>query len=217
MAPHRVEALNFGVPGYGLADVERLIREQVLQFRPDGIVLMFYNGNDFLDTYLGLERYSVAENGSLLTNGQVLERKIPEEFRPAGRNLLKALKDYSYLARLLTAGLNSLFPADRSTPRRGRPMDRSYTSNLFWSQTHYPEFAVTAKETTLEALARLSAEPCGISHRGDPIDGTSLLPNRDGRRVSTRFAATLSRGIRHEPRRSVSGLVARTRRLRRGF
>ena len=156
MAPNGVEALNFGVPGYGLADVELLIREQVLQFRPEAIVLMFYNGNDFLDTYLGLERYSVAENGSLLTNSQVLVRKIPEAFRATERNFRKALLDYSYLARLLGAGLNSLYPADRSTSRRTKPMDQSFTSDLFWSQTHYPEFAVKAKETTLEALERIT-------------------------------------------------------------
>lgn len=35
-------------------------------------------------------------------------------------------------------------------------MDRSFTSDLFWSQTHYPEFAVKAKETTLEALERIA-------------------------------------------------------------
>ena len=156
MAPNGVEALNFGVPGYGLADVELLILEQVLQFRPESIVLMFYNGNDFLDTYLGLERYSVADNGSLQTNSQVLENKIPEAFRPAGRNLQKVLIDYSYLARLLKVGINFLNPADQSAPRRAKAMNRSYTSNLFWSQTHYPEFAITAKQTTLEALTRIT-------------------------------------------------------------
>ncbi len=156
MAPGGVEALNFGVPGYGLADTELLIREQVLNFRPETIVLMFYNGNDFLDTYLGLERYSVAENGSLQTNNQVLENKIPEAFRPAGRNLQKVLTDYSYLARLLKVGINSLNRADQSTPRSTKTLNRSYTSNLFWSQTDYPEFAVTARQTTLEALERIT-------------------------------------------------------------
>ena len=156
MAPSGVEALNFGVPGYGLADTELLIREQVLNFRPESIVLMFYNGNDFLDTYLGLERYSVAENGSLQTNNQVLENKIPEAFRPAGRNLQKVLIDHSYLARLLKTGINSLNPADQSAPLRAKAMNRSYTSNLFWSQTDYPEFAITAKRTTMEALERIT-------------------------------------------------------------
>ena len=34
LAPNGVEVLNFGVPGYGLADIELLIREQVLRFTP---------------------------------------------------------------------------------------------------------------------------------------------------------------------------------------
>ena len=156
MAPNGVEALNFGVPGYGLADIELLIREQVLKFQPESIVLMFYNGNDFLDTYLGLNRYSVTENGSLRTNNQVLESKIPEPFRPAGRNLQKFLIDHSYLARLLKTGINSLNPADQSAPRKTKTMNRSYTSNLFWSQTDYPEFAIAAKHTALEALERIT-------------------------------------------------------------
>lgn len=156
MDPNAVEALNFGVPGYGLSDVELLIREQVLQFRPDYIILVSYNGNDFLDTYLGLDRYAVS-NGALVASREVLERKVPEEFRRGKGRSRRSFIERAYVARLATAGLNRLFSLDTSSFGGTVPRDRSYTSNLFWSQTRYPEFAVKAKEISLETLARITA------------------------------------------------------------
>lgn len=156
MAPAGVEALNFGVPGYGLLDVELLIREQVLQFEPDCLVVMFDNGNDFLDTYLGLDRYSVNNSGDLVPNSQVLERKIPEKFRREARNVPRSLREHVYVVRVLSAGLDALFPVTQSPLRRRLSEDKSYTSDLFWSRTRYPEFAVRARESTLDALARIA-------------------------------------------------------------
>lgn len=155
LAPNGVETLNFGVPGYGLADIELLIHEQVLRFRPDIIILLLYNGNDFLDTYLGLERYYLSGDGVLLTNEKILKQKIPEEFRRGARSLQRSLTDQIYLTRLLKTGLLTLLPQDKSKKPQTTPRDNSYTSNLFWSQTDYPEFALKAKDMTFEALERI--------------------------------------------------------------
>ena len=46
----KFEVLNFGVGGYGLEDMELQIREEILPFRPNYVILMFFNGNDFRDT-----------------------------------------------------------------------------------------------------------------------------------------------------------------------
>lgn len=156
MAPAGVEALNFGVPGYGLLDVELLIREQVLQFWPDSIVLMFYNGNDLLDTYLGPDRYSVNKSGDLVTNSEVVDRRIPEEFRPKARAFSESLKEQVYVARQLNAGLDALFRGGQPPAPQRKTEDKFYTSDLFWSRTRYPEFAVRARESTLDALARIA-------------------------------------------------------------
>lgn len=77
---HNFEVLNFGVPAYGFEDMELQIKEHVLPFQPDYIVLMFYSGNDFLDTYLGTERYYVSKRGVLKLNEENLKSKIPREF-----------------------------------------------------------------------------------------------------------------------------------------
>ena len=151
-----VEALNFGVPGYGLADVELLIREQVLSFSPDYIILLLFNGNDLLDSYLGLERYSVSGDGVLQANSEILEQKIPEEFRREARSIRRFLADRIYLVRVLKAGLIALFPRDKSRKTRTTPVDTSYTSDLFWSQRSYPDFAINARDMTLEALMRIA-------------------------------------------------------------
>lgn len=148
-----LEALNFGVPGFGFTDMELLIREQIISFQPRTIVLVSYNGNDFLDTYLGLDRYRVASNGVLILNRKVLEEKIPAEFRRSGFKFRRSLAENFYLTRLLQVGWKTVFPRQLDAARA----DTSYSSNLFWSQQKYPQFAQAAKDISLDTLARIHA------------------------------------------------------------
>ena len=46
-----VEVLNFGIGGYGQANQLLTLRHAVLPFKPDGILLLFYPGNDVADNY----------------------------------------------------------------------------------------------------------------------------------------------------------------------
>ncbi len=71
------EILNFGVVGYGLGDIELLLEEEILRFDPDYIILMFFNGNDFRDTYLGTDKYDLSNN-LLVWNNAVLKSKLPD-------------------------------------------------------------------------------------------------------------------------------------------
>ena len=50
----RVEVLNFGVSGYGTAQSYLLLRQHVLLYEPDLVVLAFYNGNDVADNSIVL-------------------------------------------------------------------------------------------------------------------------------------------------------------------
>lgn len=56
------------------------IREDILPFRPDYVILMFFNGNDFRDTYLGKDKYDVATGVARWATANI-NSKIPEEFR----------------------------------------------------------------------------------------------------------------------------------------
>ena len=49
-----VECVNFGVGGYGVADMRLMLEEEVFAYHPDQVVLIFFNGNDYHDTYEGL-------------------------------------------------------------------------------------------------------------------------------------------------------------------
>jgi lysophospholipase L1-like esterase len=157
LEPLGVEVLNFGVPGYGLRDSEALIRDEVLRFKPDHVVVMFFNGNDFLDTYLGTERYRVSRGGWLETQWDRIEPKIPLEFRtrrPAHEFGLNRL----YLYEIVKYAVKSAWPAVGEAVNRGNPgeaqaiTDTSYLSDAFWSRTTYSPFAKAAKLMTLEAL-----------------------------------------------------------------
>jgi lysophospholipase L1-like esterase len=166
LRPYGVESLNFGVPGYGLADVELLARDEVLRFKPAYLVLAFYNGNDFLDTYLGVRRYHVSRSGILDTDWDYLDTKIPAEFKPRGQTA-------PVIARLFVYGLvrnaaTRMWPrAVEASDRFVDPakVDRSYQSNMFWSQTEYPPFARSARDMTLAALGRIADLSSGAGMR----------------------------------------------------
>jgi hypothetical protein len=157
LAPRGVEVLNFGVPGYGLREAAALLREQVLRFEPDYVVLMFFNGNEFLDTYLGMERYGVSSAGVLQAQRDRIQAKIPEEFRissPGHESGLNRL----YLYRFVKYAVKWGWPAVADAMNRGEAAgpavvtDASYRSDAFWSRTVYPPFAEAAKRMTIEAL-----------------------------------------------------------------
>ena len=50
--------MSFGVGGYGLADMELLLHEEVVRFGVDYVVIALFNGNDLRDTWLGVPRGS---------------------------------------------------------------------------------------------------------------------------------------------------------------
>jgi lysophospholipase L1-like esterase len=154
----KFETLNFGVPGYGLCDIELKIKEQVLLFKPDYLILCFFNGNDFRDTYLGVDKYDIV-NGVAVLNRKLFEEKIPTPFRERLNSVsvqeckknwivpLTKLKIYRFL-ELYLAGINSKKSIDFS-------VNNSFNSYTFWSQKSYPEIAVKSKDLSLETLNRI--------------------------------------------------------------
>lgn len=55
----RVEALNWGVHGYGLGSHFLSVRERAADWRPDAVVLVLFLGNDLQDNYAPLASASV--------------------------------------------------------------------------------------------------------------------------------------------------------------
>jgi len=162
--PDGFEVLNFGVSGYGLADVALQLREEVLGFDPDYVILVFYAGNDFIDTYLGLERYRVVD-GKLRHDESVLHAKVPPAFTGGHAPPHKRTGTWKRWMRSLRQN-SALYRALRGMKRRrSEPLldefkvRQSFTGRTFWSQVPYPPVAERAREVTLEVLAGI-AEIC---------------------------------------------------------
>ena len=168
LASKNYESLNFGVGGYGLDDEELILKEKVFQFDPDYVVLMFFNGNDFRDTYLGLNKYTINDG-----TAQLNEEKIPLEYRTTeyrtteyrtatGKERLKIflrnhLAMYRALSNLKRSMItNSNAKKDVSILLNDFKIDKhDFTSYSFWSQSDYPPIAVQAKDVSLRTLDRI--------------------------------------------------------------
>jgi lysophospholipase L1-like esterase len=155
LRPRGFEVLNFGVPGFGLLDIELQIRQQVLAFSPRYIILASYMGNDLLDTYLGLHRYDVRRDGTLQLNRGNLRERIPVEHLDGtwsiGEVLRRHIRLYAFAAQLRKdwrRGSNDAASGRIATTE-------GYTSNVFWSRRDYPPFAEAALRASLEAIARI--------------------------------------------------------------
>ena len=153
------EILNFGVCGYGVDDIELLIREKVINFDPDYVILAFFSGNDFRDTFLGLDKYVIRE-GTAKFDPALLKRLIPTEYRPAASAKQQLpLATLRLLNRLAMKFAESppAIPSETVVPggsalKLGFRVDSSFTSFTFWSRDPYPAVASKAIEITLESI-----------------------------------------------------------------
>jgi len=161
------EVLNFGVGGYGLSDIELLLREEISHFHPDYIFLAFFNGNDFRDTYLGTEKYNIVE-GAAQWDNRIIEEKLPPEYRTE-RHLDHAegpkniLREKLATSRALSR-IRSIFLKTRKSINNSENTSvfinefkhsKQITSYPFWSQIPYPSVADNAREVSMQTLDRI--------------------------------------------------------------
>ena len=161
------EALNFGVPGYALDDIKLYLQEEVVHYQPDYLFLLFYNGNDFADTFLGLDKWRVDQHGNLEWNPEVVERLIPPENRaPSAASSSRADSG----AASLRLALNSILIIKKSTDLLFQlenhlveksnfdefVVSRQFKSPTFWSQKDYPPIARQAVQVALNDLTEIN-------------------------------------------------------------
>ena len=177
VSPTRWEVLNFGVGGYGLKDVELLIEEQVLEFGPDFVVVVFFAGNDFRDTYLGLHKDRIV-NGTAVLDTELLARKVPEEFRGRDRTTSQPSRERASLPALLRRLALFRFVAPWLSLERLEVdfrVNRRFIAYSFWSQVPYPPVALSAKDESLATLLRIRSLLAGH----DVQLGIVALPTRE--------------------------------------
>lgn len=168
MADSTFEILNFGVDGYGFADMELLLREEVIQFDPDYIVVMAYNGNDFYDTYFGLHRYDVS-TGVAHWKKDVVLTKVPQQYVP--QRILNPGKEespkgiggwlaaksalYGRLVQLKTALRGAASPTGNRFMTTLTIPEHQFFGDSFWCKTEYPQVAQEAVAASLDVLGRM--------------------------------------------------------------
>jgi lysophospholipase L1-like esterase len=173
----RLEALNFGVGGYGLDDMELLLKEEVLDFQPDWVIVALFTGNDFRDTWLGLRKHHLVEGTARLRDDVYAER-VPEAFRRTPFFFSPAAEDSSRLRvalkRLATFRL-LLPPLGLDNPWVDFKVCRDFRAFSFWSQAPPPPVALRARDELLATLDRMDAL---ARARGARL-GVVTLPSRE--------------------------------------
>ena len=155
----RIEALNFGVGGYGTLDEELLLREEVLGFAPDWVMVGVFTGNDFRDTWLGLDKHQVGEDGTAELRPDVLAQKIPPTYLDAPMPVAEAAPDPSRLRRALSrfATFRLVLPRLGFTnPWLVFPASRRFTSFAYWSLVPPPPVSLLSRDAVLGSLARMN-------------------------------------------------------------
>lgn len=151
----KYEALNFGMGANGLNEALLIIKNNVLLFKPAFVVLNFYNGNDFRDTYLGLHKHKLVD-GVMLWNMRIIEEKIPEIYR---QNFYPTSSSIFSLSFLNHSMLYQQIKKFRRTKYFTEQIDispvidkYSYTSMNFMSQDPYPDIARETIEVNFRKL-----------------------------------------------------------------
>jgi hypothetical protein len=151
----QIEAVNFGVGGYGLDDVELMVQERVLNFQPDWVVLAFFNGNDFRDTHLGPEKY-ILERGVVEYDPANIIELVPEAHRPAltqNTRPLAILRFFDRAVAKLKQRSNYAAASTGVQTADGKVgsfvPETSFSSFTFWSSVPPPPVITEAVDTTL--------------------------------------------------------------------
>jgi len=157
-----VEVLNFGVGGYGFEDELLLLREEVLKFSPDEILVATFDGNDIRDSFLDTTRYVVKDGAAELAD-DALEAKVPLALRTAPYVNPQPVIPVGFMGLLWRSALVRLVlrATDRDPPYLNYEVSNRFTSYSFWSQSPYPEVALSAVEHAiglLDEMRRLAEE-----------------------------------------------------------
>jgi lysophospholipase L1-like esterase len=180
----RFEVLNFGVGGYGPADMELQIREEVIRFSPAFVIAVVFTGNDFRDTLLGLNKEDLFEGTARLNDANLRARVPPEALRFDG-TLSESCARESAILRSLDglAAFRQLSPYLRMENLCvDFAVNQNFRMYTYWSQYPYPALAVEAKEEVLNTLERMDRY---LGERGVRL-AVAALPMME--QVHARFA-----------------------------
>ncbi|MBN2369863.1 MAG: SGNH/GDSL hydrolase family protein [Vicinamibacteria bacterium] len=193
VSENRFEVLNFGVPGYGLADVELLLREEVLAFAPDFVFVVVFTGNDFRDTYLGIEKERIVR-GTAVLDDAVLDAKVPPRYLANDGRMPRRARERRWLRRHLEscAAYRVLGPfLGYENLRLSFAVNSRFVSYTFWSRTPYPPVALNAAEETRQTVMRIERL---VNQHGAQL-ALVALPTREQTYAIRRYGADYDIGL----------------------
>ncbi|MGQ0544162.1 MAG: SGNH/GDSL hydrolase family protein [Betaproteobacteria bacterium] len=104
-----IEALNFGVAGFGTAQQLLLLESVALRYRPDLVLLQFTNGNDVRNNSFALEEdklrpfFTLDSRGRLHADNSFAHSEAHARRSSLSAQALRALSDHSRVVQLLRA------------------------------------------------------------------------------------------------------------------
>ena len=158
----KVEVLNFGVGGYGVDDYELILKEEVARFAPDYVVVALFMGNDFRDTFLGLDKYRLVDGAAEFKD---FSAKLPNTPKASviqrAVSWVKATRTYTLL-RPFAFRFRAANVSHRFAP------SSDLFSFTYWSRTPLPP---DGQQAVADTLGRLD----GIRRECDRIGARLVL------------------------------------------
>ena len=157
----RFEVLNFGTGGFGFDDMLLQLEEEVRSFDPQYLVIVAFMGNDYRDTYLGLNKMTY-EEGRFTWDRNIWDALISKDREDVLSNFLRVgeIRLINLLKRVRDAGVIDNYP----TPDQEFSVASDFGSYTFWSAQQLPDVgtrAVERAEMVLDSIRTL-AEANGI-------------------------------------------------------
>ena len=154
--PGRVEAINFGVTGYGTAQQLLTFRHQAFHYRPDAVLLAMFTGNDIENNHRALARDPLAPY-FLLDGDQLV---LDESFRDSRHYQLKHVTyevlRLSFLAQVVKRNYTLMSAMSLEPPTLERAL-RQETRAALYTEPGEPVWR-EAWAVTEALVARLASE-----------------------------------------------------------
>jgi lysophospholipase L1-like esterase len=150
------EVLNFGIGGYGPPDEELQLKEDVLRFSPDFVIVVFYCGNDMRDAWLGIDKARLVNGTAQLIDANVRARVPPHDLPDDTTLCRRAPQGFVKRQALRLATMRFLAPwVGLDIPAIDFSVNRNFTMYPYWSMVPYSQTALAAKDETLACYQRM--------------------------------------------------------------
>ena len=184
LGDRRVEAINFGVSGYGTGQQYLTLTSAVLAYRPDLVLLAFFPGNDVwnnlraLDGHRDRPYFVIAERGLRIDRSTSDTRRFRAKM--ATRNAMNGLINRSYFLQVTRDAVGRLKQGRRGGAVIGQEFLAGARTDEVLQRRDDDAWrtAWTVTERLLLAMRNATVEAGGALRRRCAVDAGADLPRR---------------------------------------